>query len=66
MARIIKACARCGSTNLRMRSVVEGLIPYDITSASKLICNDCNYIGIPLIFDCKEDYENFKKGIRRE
>ncbi|MDI6856286.1 MAG: hypothetical protein QMD21_05845 [Candidatus Thermoplasmatota archaeon] len=57
----IRACMKCGSTNLRTRAVSEGLIPGDMLSTNKLICNDCGYIGVPIVFDSMEEQKTFSE-----
>ena len=57
----IAACSQCGSTNLRQGSLKDGLL---LGLTSKYVCRDCKFQGIPFIFDTKEDYINFVKGVK--
>jgi hypothetical protein len=57
----IMACSQCGSTNLRQGSLKDGLL---LGLTSKYVCRDCKFQGIPFIFDTKENYINFVKGVK--
>lgn len=62
----IRACMRCGSTNLRARDIDEGLIPGDLLSMSKMVCNDCGYISVPILFDNVREYKVFSEKLKRK
>lgn len=56
---MIKACLKCGSKNLRGRTISDGLIPGCTDTLGILVCEDCNYQGIPIIFYAEEEYQAF-------
>jgi len=59
----IAACSQCGSTNLRQGSIRDGLLS---GLTSKYVCRDCNFQGMPFIFDSEEDYINFVKCVKND
>ena len=55
----IYACPRCGSRRIR-----QGALHVGALTGTKDVCRDCNYQGIPLIFDTEKDYERFLKEMK--
>ena len=60
----IKACPKCGSKDVRMAGIGEGTI-FGLTSWD-MVCEKCNYIGMPIIFNSEKDYEAFLKELENE
>ena len=60
----IKACPKCGSRDIRMAGIRDGTI-FGLTSYD-MICEKCNYKGMPIIFDSKKDYEMFLKELKNQ
>ena len=60
----IKACQKCGSRDVRMAGIGEGTI-FGLTSWN-MVCEKCNYIGTPILFDSEGDYEAFLKELEKE
>lgn len=57
----IRACMKCGSRNLQTPTLEDGRIPGRIGSFDERLCNDCRHLGVPIIFDNEQAYEEFKK-----
>lgn len=53
----IAACPKCGSTEIKMGTMSEG-ITFGVTSW-KSVCPVCGYQGEPLLFDSNEEYKKF-------
>jgi len=60
----IRACAKCNSKNIRMAGLGEGTI-FGLTSWD-MVCEDCGYKGMPIVFDSQEDYEAFLKELKEK
>jgi len=60
----IKACPKCGSRDVRMAGIGEGTI-FGLTSWD-MVCEKCNYKGMPILFDSENDYEAFLKELENE
>jgi hypothetical protein len=58
----IKACLKCGSTDIHMARLKEGAI-FGLTSYD-YICEKCNHRGMPIYFDSEQDYKKFLKELR--
>lgn len=77
----VKACIRCGSKDLKWASKsMEGIVAkegmrfsgVDIEAAAPIAykCNNCGYVGIPVLFDSEKDRLKFvdlkKKEARKK
>ena len=59
----IKACPRCGSTEL---SLSPGEAFSALIYSGNIMCKKCGYIGTPIEFDSKKDYEEFIKFLKNQ
>ncbi len=57
---------RCGSTDIRYSSMGQGFHQPDGAAPPQASCHKCCFIGNPVIFDSKEDYERFLELKRSE
>lgn len=53
----IKACPKCGSKNISMGALGDGVL-FGIDSW-KEVCRNCNYQGAPILFDSEVEYKKF-------
>ena len=60
----IHACPRCGSQKIYIGTMDSG-VTFGITS-NNYTCKNCNYNGMPLIFNNKKNYMQFLKGFQKE
>lgn len=60
----IHACPRCGSQKIYIGTMDSG-VTFGITS-NNYTCKNCNYNGMPLIFNNKKNYTQFLKGFQKE
>ena len=60
----ITACPRCGSKNLDIADMSDGITPGIDWSTN--VCRDCDWQGIPLEFETENDYQKFQKGFEKE
>ncbi len=51
MRRALKACARCGSADLRLPSAGDGVLVGTGQDLSLLACQRCGAVTVPLEFD---------------
>lgn len=59
----IKACLRCGSTNLKLAGMRDGITPG--IEWSTTVCKDCQWQGIPLEFETEKAYRKFLEGLKQ-
>ncbi len=65
-SRVIKACMRCGSTNLEGApgGLYAAFTNYGIMPLTgRQLCNDCAYTGIPIEFDDEESFKAFLRHL---
>lgn len=62
----IRCCMRCGSRDIRYSSMGQGFHQPDGAAPPQSSCNECGFIGNPVIFESAEDYERFLKLKRRQ
>lgn len=55
----IYACPNCGSRRIRQGALYVGAL-----TGQKDVCQDCNYRGMPLVFDTEEEYQRFLTEIK--
>jgi nitrate reductase NapE component len=60
----ITACPRCGSKNLDIADMRDGITPG--IDWSTMVCRDCDWQGIPLEFETENAYQKFLKGFEKE
>jgi hypothetical protein len=60
----ITACLRCGSKNLDIADMRDGITPG--IDWSTMVCRDCDWQGIPLEFETENDYQKFLKGLEKQ
>ncbi len=60
----IRACLRCGSKNLDIADMRDGITPG--IDWSTMVCRECNWQGIPLEFETEGAYQNFLKGLEKQ
>jgi hypothetical protein len=60
----ITACPRCGSKNLDIADMRDGITPG--IDWSTMVCRDCDWQGIPLEFETENNYQNFLKGLEKQ
>lgn len=60
----ITACLRCGSRNLDIAKMRDGISPG--IDWSTMVCRDCDWQGIPLEFETENDYQKFLKSFEKE
>lgn len=61
----VYACMNCGSTQVRLGSVLQGAIP-GAGDAFALVCQRCRHRGPPLEFDDVTAYRQFIKGLHAD
>lgn len=57
----IKACPRCGSTNIYLGNLSDGVLT---GFTSRQVCRNCGFQGMPLIFSNEKDYKTFLKEVK--
>jgi len=60
----ITACLRCGSKNLDIADMRDGITPGIDWSTN--VCRDCDWQGIPLEFETENNYQKFLTGFEKE
>jgi hypothetical protein len=60
----ITACPRCGSKNLDIADMRDGITPG--IDWSTTVCRDCDWQGIPLEFETENYYQKFLQGFEKE
>ena len=60
----INACPKCGSRDILMGGITEGTL-FGMTSWN-IVCRDCNYQGMPVIFDSLKEYNKFLTDLLKE
>jgi hypothetical protein len=60
----ITACLRCGSKNLDIADMSDGITPG--IDLNKRVCRDCDWQGIPFEFETENDYQKFLKGFEKK
>ncbi len=58
----IAACPKCGSTNIRVGSLGDGVLAGYTTQD---VCNNCGYRGQPLYFESEKEYKKFVQGLKK-
>jgi protein-S-isoprenylcysteine O-methyltransferase Ste14 len=58
----ITACPVCGSTNIGIGTLGDGIISG--LSSWKEVCRNCGYQGPSLLFENEEDYQKFLKALK--
>jgi hypothetical protein len=56
---VIYACPRCGSRRIRQGALYVGAL-----TGYREVCRECNYHGMPVIFDTEEEYQRFITEIK--
>ena len=57
----ISACPKCGSRDIHQGNLRDGILTgYTV----KYVCKDCDYQGMPFIFDSEKEYNAFLKGVK--
>jgi hypothetical protein len=59
-----RVCPRCGSKNIFAGKMSSGIL-YGVSSWTEE-CRNCGFKGSPVVFDSKEDYLLFLKGLHAE
>jgi len=59
----ITACPLCGSQNVGMGGIRDGINPKDFL---KQACKNCGWTGIPLEFENDKEYQQFLHGLIEE
>jgi hypothetical protein len=59
----ITACPRCGSKNLDIADMRDGITPGIDWNTN--VCRDCDWQGIPLEFETENYYQKFLKGLEK-
>ncbi|MEW6070358.1 MAG: hypothetical protein AB1485_07050 [Candidatus Thermoplasmatota archaeon] len=69
----IKACIKCGSTRLHIPTIHNssprlgiGTIAECPTIAGILICDECLYEGIPVVFESEEEHQKFVHALKKK
>jgi len=60
----ITACPRCGSKNLDIADMRDGITPGIDWSTN--VCRNCDWQGIPLEFETENNYQKFLKGLEKQ
>ena len=60
----ITACPRCGSKNLDIADMRDGISPGIDWSTN--VCRDCDWQGIPLEFETENNYQKFLIGLEKQ
>lgn len=57
------ACPKCGGKDIHQGNLRDGILTgYTV----KYACKDCDYPGMPFIFDSEKEYNAFLKGVKKE
>jgi rRNA maturation protein Nop10 len=59
----IKACPRCGSTNIYQGTIGDGVLT---GYTNRDVCKNCGFQGMPVIFNSEEDYKKFLNGLKKD
>jgi len=59
----ITACPLCGSKNVGMGGIRDGVHPQEFL---KQACKNCGWTGTPLEFDTDKEYKQFLNGLIKE
>ncbi|HLF16787.1 MAG TPA: hypothetical protein VI796_05085 [Candidatus Thermoplasmatota archaeon] len=59
----VQACLRCGSRNLHMLTLRDGLWPEGGESL-KWVCGECDWQGAPLLLDGEGEWRAFAEALR--
>lgn len=63
----LRACMRCGSSDLRTPGSHDGFIPGSLAGYSDLqdmwVCDGCGNIGVPLLFDSEKELKAFRDAL---
>jgi transcription elongation factor Elf1 len=60
----ITACPNCGSKNIGIGTLGDGIISG--LSSWKEVCRNCGYQGASLVFDSEADYQKFIDALNRQ
>ncbi len=60
----ITACPRCGSKNLDIADMRDGISPGIDWSTN--VCRNCDWQGIPLEFETENNYQKFLIGLEKQ
>jgi len=63
MAKTISACMRCGSSDIKMPTMDEGVIA-GITEHRTQVCARCGHRGPEMIFDNEDARAAFERALR--
>lgn len=61
-AMATRACIRCGSTDLDMPGLADGVVP-ETDNLNEFVCAACGLRAIPLEFDREEDLRAFQRSV---
>ncbi len=59
---MIRACIRCGSRDLRIPGLADGVVP-ETDNLGAWVCRACGWQDIPVEFEAKADYEAFLQAL---
>ena len=59
----ITACPLCGSKNVGIGGISDGVHPYEFL---KQACKNCGWTGTPLEFDNEKEYQQFFDELKKE
>lgn len=64
----LQACPRCASLRLKLPGIAEGGVPGVSSNLANMVCEDCDFAGVPLSFPDRAAYEAFRgeRAGRRE
>ena len=57
----IFACPKCGSRNIHIGTIRDGVLD---GYTSRYVCRDCDYQGMPIVFDSEEEYISFLQELK--
>jgi hypothetical protein len=64
-ARGVEACARCGSADLRIPGMGDGVVLGVGMNLSLQACVRCGHVGVPITFDSEAARAAFERGQAR-
>ena len=59
----VEACPHCGYLGIRAPALPDGAIPGAAELMDVRVCRRCGYRGLATVFDTREDYRRFLKGL---
>jgi hypothetical protein len=60
----VRVCPDCGYLGIRMPTIGDGLWPGGGETGDRMVCPRCDWQGLPVSFESREDYVEFLRAIQ--